>query len=70
MFYDQRKKAEKETGKVEKDLIKGGKFTEPFYIYSREQLCDEWNSQETLYRSNNLNEFKVHSIDFQPPKDK
>jgi hypothetical protein len=33
-------------------------------------LCEEWNAQETLYRSNNLNEFKAHTIDFQPPKNK
>jgi hypothetical protein len=35
VFYDQRKKVEKEGVKVEKDLVKGGKFSKPFYIYSR-----------------------------------
>jgi hypothetical protein len=35
VFYDQRKKGEKEGVKAERDFVKNGKFSKPFYIYSR-----------------------------------
>ena len=41
--------------KQQSDFVVAGKITLPAYIYSREQLCNEWSSQESLFRSNNLN---------------
>lgn len=35
VFYDQKKKSGKDTGKVQTGFVRQGKVVKPFYIYSR-----------------------------------